>query len=118
MLARADSVGANRLGDVLELLFAPILEANVQLTLHLAVHLFGNQDAAWIGCPFQPDGDVDPVAKKIAAGSNDYVTKIDPDAQLEAIAVRTETILHLNRASHGGQGTGELGKCAIARCLD
>ena len=68
--------------------------------------------------PFQPNGDVDPVAKKIAAGSNDYVTKIDPDAQLEAMAARSETILYLNRASHGGQWTGELGECAIARCLD
>jgi hypothetical protein len=27
-------------------------------------------------------------------------------------------ILHLNRASHGGQGTGELGERAVTRGLD
>jgi hypothetical protein len=52
MRSRAYSKSADRLGDVLELLFAPILEVNVQLTLDLAVHLFGNQGTAWIGGPF------------------------------------------------------------------
>src|SRR5437764_10847159 len=33
-------------------------------------------------------------------------------------AVRAETILYLGRASHGGQGTCELGEPAITRCLN
>ena len=48
MLARADSVGADRLGDVLELLLAAILEANVQLAFDFAEDLLGHQDAARI----------------------------------------------------------------------
>src|SRR4029453_12867755 len=58
--SRAYSVSADRLGDVLELLLAPVLEANVQLALDLAVHLFGNQDSARIGAPLQPDRHVAP----------------------------------------------------------
>ena len=49
MRSRAHSKCANRLGDVLELLFAPVLEANVQLALDLAVDLSGDQDATRIG---------------------------------------------------------------------
>jgi hypothetical protein len=63
MCARADSVGADRLGDVLELPLATILEANVQLAFDFTADLFGNQDAARIGDSLQPDSNVDPVAK-------------------------------------------------------
>src|SRR5262249_58814892 len=51
--SRAYGKSADRLGNVLELLFAPVLEAKIELALDLAVHLFGNQGAAWIGCPFE-----------------------------------------------------------------
>src|SRR3981189_624300 len=60
-----DSVSADRLDDVLELLLAAILEANVQLAFDFAVDLFGNQDAARIGNPLQPDSNGDPVAVEI-----------------------------------------------------
>ena len=52
MRSRAHRVGADRLGDVLELLPAPILEASIQLAFDFAIHLFGDQDAARIGYPF------------------------------------------------------------------
>src|SRR6516162_9429955 len=65
MRSRAYSKSADRLGDVLELLFAPVLEANVQLPFDFAVHLLGNQDAARIGGPLQPDSNVDPVAVEL-----------------------------------------------------
>jgi hypothetical protein len=48
--SRADRVSADRLGEVLEQLFALVLEANVQLALDL--HPFVNQDASRIGDPF------------------------------------------------------------------
>ena len=80
MRSRAYGKSADRLGDVLELLFAPVLEANVQLALDFAVHLLGNQDAARIGDPLQPDRDVDPVAKKIAVSPDDNLPEIDPNA--------------------------------------
>ena len=80
MRSRAYSVSADRLGDVLELLFTAILEANVQLAFDFAVHLFGNQDAARIGDPLQPDSNVDPVAVEVTVLPNDNVTKVEPDA--------------------------------------
>ena len=52
MRSRAHGVSADRPGDVLELLLAPILKANVQLAFDFAVNLLGNQDAARIGDPF------------------------------------------------------------------
>jgi hypothetical protein len=80
MRCRAYSVGADRLGDVLELLLAAILEANIQLAFDFAAHLFGNQDAARIGDPFQPDSNVDPVAVEVSVLPDDNVTKVEPDA--------------------------------------
>src|SRR5262249_34491750 len=51
MRSRVNSVSADRLGNVLELLFATLLEANLQLAFDFAVHLLRNQDAARIGDP-------------------------------------------------------------------
>ena len=80
MRSRAHSKSADRLGDVLELLFAPVVEAKVQLAFDFAVHLFGNQDAAWVGGPLQPDSNVDPITKKIAVSPDDNLSEIDPNA--------------------------------------
>jgi len=81
MRFRAHSVvSADRPGDVLELLLAAILEANVQLAFDFAVHLLGNQDAARIGDPLQPDRNGDPVAVEIAVLPNDDVAKVEPYA--------------------------------------
>ena len=55
MRSRAHGVSADRLGDVLELLLAAILEANIQLAFDFAVNLVGNQDASRIGDPLQPE---------------------------------------------------------------
>jgi len=51
-----------------------------------AIHLLGNQDAARIGDPLQPDRNVDPVAVEFTVLPNDNVTKVDPDAQTEGTA--------------------------------
>ena len=115
MRSRAHSVGADRLGDVLELLLAAALEANVELAFDFAVDLFRDQDAARIGGSLQPDGNVDAVAVEVTVRPNDDVTKVEPDAQLEGTAAGGEMILDLNRASHGGQGARELGERAIPR---
>src|ERR1700746_2033354 len=114
----ADSVSVNRLGDVFELLLTAILEANVQLSFDFAVDLFGNQDAARIGDPLQPNSNVDPVAVEFTVLPNDNVTKVEPDPQPEGTSARSEMILYLNRASHSGKGTRELYERAITRGLD
>src|SRR5262249_10297997 len=86
MRARGYGISANGLGDVLEVLLAAILQATVQLAVDLAVTLLGHQDAARIGDPFQPDSDIDPVAIELAVLADDYVTKVQPDAQREGTA--------------------------------
>ena len=80
MRFRAHGVSADRPGDVLELLLAPVLEANVELAFDFAVDLLGNQDAARIGDPLQPDSNVDPITKKIAVSPDDNLSEIDPNA--------------------------------------
>ena len=80
MRSRAHGVNADRPGDVLELLLAAILEADVELAFDFAMHLLGNQDAARIGDPLQPDSNVDPVAVEFTVLPNDNVTKVEPDA--------------------------------------
>jgi hypothetical protein len=62
---RAHSISVDRLGDVLELLLAAILQANVQLAFDFAVNLLGNQDASRIGYPLQPDSNVDPRRRRV-----------------------------------------------------
>ena len=69
-------VSADRLRDVLELLLAAILEANIQLAFDFAVH--GNQDAARIGDPLKPNRNVDPVAVEVSVLPNDNITKVEP----------------------------------------
>jgi len=64
------------------------------LAINLAEDLAGDQDAARIGKPFQPDRDVDPVSEEVAIFPDDNVAKIDPDAQLEATAARLVSLLH------------------------
>jgi hypothetical protein len=73
-------VHTDRPRDVLELLLAAILEANVQLAFDFAIHLLGNQDAARIGDPLQPGSNGDPVTIEIAVLANNNVTKVEPDA--------------------------------------
>jgi hypothetical protein len=78
----AYGIRADRLGDVLELLLAAVLETDVELAFDFAEHLFRDQDAARIGDTLQPDSNVGPVAVKVAVLPDDNVTKIEPDAQL------------------------------------
>jgi len=85
MRSCADSVGADRPGNVLELLAAAILEANVQLVFDFALDLFGNQDAARIGGPLQPDSNVDPVAKKIAVSPDGNLPRLIPMRSLREL---------------------------------
>src|SRR4029450_9955663 len=96
MHADAYCVCADRLGDVLELPLAAVLETDVELAFDLAENLFRNQDGARIGDALQPDSNVGPVAVKVAVLPDDNITKIEPDAQLQGTVGRGEMILYLN----------------------
>src|SRR5262245_35797751 len=114
MRPRAYGIRADRPGDVLELLLAPVLEANVQLTLDLAVDLAGDEDAARIGAAFKPRRDVDPIAVNVALFVNDHVAQIDADPQLKGALVRREAILNFQPAPYRSQRAGKFRKDAIS----
>src|ERR1700758_4054509 len=79
MRSRARRICTDRLGDVVELQLAAILEANVQLAFDFAVHLLGNQNAARIGDPHRRTAMLMP-SPEITVLPNDNVTKVEPDA--------------------------------------
>ena len=85
MRSRADGICADRLGDILEPLLAPVLEANIQLAFDFTVDLLGNQDAARVGDPLQPDSNVDPVAVEFTVLPNDNVTRLSPMRNLRGL---------------------------------
>ena len=85
MCSRAHGVNADRLGDVLELLLAAILEANIQLAFDFTVDLLGNQDAARVGDPLQPDSNVDPVAVEFTVLPNDTSPRLSPTRNLRGL---------------------------------
>src|SRR5262245_13593038 len=118
MRPQAYSKSADRLDDVLELLLASVLEANVQLALDLAVDLARDEDAAWIGGAFKPGSDVDPVAINIALLVNNHVAQIDADPQLKRALVRREVILNFQPAFYGSQRAGKFREDAVSGCLN
>ena len=83
MRSRAHGVSADRPGDVLELLLAAVLKANVQLAFDFAMDLGRDQDAARIGNALKPSRDVNPFTVDIALLVNDHVAEVDADPQLK-----------------------------------
>lgn len=114
----AYGIGADRPGYVLELLFAAILEANLQLAFDFVIDLLRDEDTAGIGDALQPDRNIDPITVEVTVLPNDDVAEVEPDAQPERTAARGEMILHLDRASRGGKGACELGECTITGRFD
>src|SRR6202022_2455790 len=120
---RANPVDPHRAGNVLDLLFAQILEDKGQPVAHLVMDRVGDEDAAGIGERFDPGGDVDAVAIKIVA-LDDHVAEIDADAQLDA-AVRRDVavalayrLLHRDCAAHRVDDARKLHQQAVAGGLD
>ena len=115
--------GAHRAGDVLDALFAEILEVDRKLVANLIAGGARDADAAGPGQCFEPRGDVDAVAEDVLA-LDDHVAHVDADAELEpallgnARVAPGHGVLDLDRALHGIDDAGELGQEAIAHGLD
>ena len=56
-------VGVHGPGDVLDLLFAHIVEHDIELALDIAADPAGDADSARLGERFEPCGNIHPVAK-------------------------------------------------------
>ena len=80
--------GAHRIGDVLHLLLALVVEARADLAPHRAVHRVGHGDAARFGQPLQPRGDVHAVAVHRAVRLLDHVAQVNADAKAHLAILR------------------------------
>src|SRR6516165_5786633 len=115
-------VGAHRPGDILDLLFAHIVEGDIELALDIATDAAGDADGARLGQRFEPCGNIHPVAKYIAVLNND-IALVDTDAKRDAppgrnggIAYR-HRLLHLDGAAHRIDDAGEFDEQPVAGSL-
>jgi hypothetical protein len=77
-----DSKDVHRAGDILDLLFACILEGEVELVANLVAQHEAGADAAGLGERLEAGGDVDPIAENVAILDDD-VAEIDAHAKLD-----------------------------------
>lgn len=81
--ADARLVNPHRLVNVLDRLFAQILEGCRQLSRHLVIYRAGHIDLARPAQPFQTRGHVDAVAMNVVSLDN-YVAHVDTDTESDS----------------------------------
>jgi hypothetical protein len=118
-----DAVDAHRPRDVLDLLLAQVLKAEIELVAHLVAHDAADADAARFSQGFEACGDIDAIAVDVVTLDDD-VAEIDTDAKLDAaflgdtaIALGERT-LDFDRAAHRIDDAGELDQQPVAGGLD
>ena len=116
-------VRLDRPGDVLDLLRPKVIEREAQLIEHLIADDPADADSPRLGQRLQSCGDVDTVAKNVVVIDDD-VTDVDADTKLDPLIGRQTGIalghatLHVDRAAHRIDYTGEFQQQAIAGSLD
>ena len=119
-----EQIGPDRLGDVLELNWAKIVDRKIEPGSHLAIGVFGEADTVRLRDAFQPRSDVDAVAHQVAVALFDDIAQMDADTELDAPLGRQPSIaldhaaLHLDGAAHGIDHAAKFDKRAIACPLD
>ena len=119
-----ERIGPNRLGDVLELDWAKIVDRKIEPRSHLPIGVFGEADTVRLGDALQPRSDVDAVAHQVAVALFDDIAQMDADTELDAPLGRKPSIaldhaaLHLDGAAHGVDYAAKFDKRAIACPLD
>src|SRR5262249_630254 len=81
-----DSIDADRLCNVLELLLAGIYKRELHLAAYVLIHLTGDANAPRLCNAFKSSSDVDTIAVDASIVKND-VTQIDADADAHAAGV-------------------------------
>ncbi len=111
------------LGDVLEVLLADIVEADLDLAPNLSISVIRYANAARLGNTLQPSSDIDSVAKDIVV-VNDDITNMDADAEFNSDILRDVGILRshcaldFDGAAGGIDCAGEFHEHAVTCCLD
>src|SRR5262245_15154182 len=117
-----NAIGAHRSDDVLDMLFAPIVQRQSDLALEMIVGGTGDKDAAGLAKLFEAGSNVDTIAKQIIA-IHDDVAEIDSDPKNDPSLARRDglyfcnLLLRRNRAVYRIDNGTKLSDCAIAHEL-
>src|SRR5437870_4606922 len=110
-------VDANRVLNVLELLFAAVFKRYLKAIPNVIAHRLRDGDATRLRHTFKARGHIHAVAVDVVAFDND-VAQINPDAELDRHCSRPHRGLNLRRARDGVHYTRKLGQHAIAGEFD
>jgi predicted RNA methylase len=116
-------VRAHRPGDVLNLLFAHILEREVQFVPYLIAHHAAGANAAWLGQRLEAGGDIDPVTEDVAILDDDVAeidahAKLDPPFGWDAGVTDRHFALHFDCAAHRIDDAGKFNEESVAGGFD
>ena len=117
------AVNAQWPGNVLQALLANVDKLSLDFSVHLAVGVLGDADAAGLGHCLQPRRYIHPVSEDVVALGN-YVAQVDPHAELDPLVLRDgvvaldQPLLDLDGTADGIHHARELGQEAVARVLD
>src|SRR3978361_627782 len=114
---------ADRPRNILQLLFATVLEDDVEAALHILLHPRRHTDAPGIREAFQPGGDVDAITEDVAVVRDD-VANVNADAKFYLLRCRNIEIgaghgeLNINGAAHRIDRTGKFRQHSIPGGFD
>jgi hypothetical protein len=114
-----DAIDAHWPSDVLDLLLAQILKAEIDFVADLVADDAADADPARLGQSFQPCRDIDAVAVNILLVDDD-IAEIDADAEFDAalfgntVIAQGQLALQLDSAAHRVDGAGELDQEPVA----
>src|SRR6516165_2131985 len=122
-LYEKSAIGAHRPGDVLDLLFAHVLERDGELVAHLIAYHPADADSARFSQGLKARRNVDTVAEDVVLVDHN-VAEIDTDAEIDAPLgfhagiARGHLALHLDRAANRIDHARKLAEQTVARCVD
>src|SRR5262249_54992231 len=118
-----DAMDRHRPGDVLDLVFAHVLERKMELVAHLIANIAADADPSRLRQGFQARGDVDAVAIDVFVIDDD-VRHVQANARLATPLWRNLHIalghfpLDIDSTAYAVDDTGKLDEQAVARRFD
>ena len=122
--ADVERIDPDRLGDILELGRAEIVDREIETPLHLTIGVLRQADRAGFADAFEPRRDIDAVAHQVAVALLDDVAQMNADAEFDAFFRRhasvalDHAVLDLDRAADRVDHATELDDRTVASALD
>src|SRR5262249_36140285 len=110
-------------GDVLDLLFAHILERKIELIAHLIAHDAADADPPWLPYSFETGREIDATAINVFVVNDDVAnvqtnTKLDTPFWRDLGVALGHLPLDIDSTAYTAADTGKLSKKAVARRLN